>query len=117
MGSFKMRVLTTAVAVFAAAALSGCATTAATSSKPAAGDAAKAGPLPKGLDSGRGEDAYASTYRPRPAYRFTVEDSIYVASDVQGKGVGRILLEALIVECRTRGFRRRTNSAPTPFGP
>ena len=62
-----MRVLTTAVAVFAAAALSGCATTAATSIKPAAGDAAKARSLPKGLDSGRGEDAYASTYRPLPS--------------------------------------------------
>lgn len=49
--------------------------------------------------------AYASAYRTRPAYRFTVEDSIYVAADAQGKGVGRILLEALIVECRTRGFR------------
>ena len=62
-----MRVLTTAVAMCAAAALSGCATTAATSSKPASGDSAKARPLPKGLDSGRGEDAYASTYRPLPS--------------------------------------------------
>ena len=62
-----MRVLTTAVAMCAAAALSGCATTAATSSKPAGGDSAKARPLPKGLDSGRGEDAYASTYRPLPS--------------------------------------------------
>lgn len=62
-----MRVLTTAVAVCAAAALSGCATTAATSSKPAASDSAKAKPLPKGLDSGRSEDAYASTYRPLPS--------------------------------------------------
>src|SRR5690606_25954829 len=32
---------------------------------------------------------YASTYRPRPAYRFTVEDSIYLSPDQQGQGVGR----------------------------
>ena len=49
--------------------------------------------------------AYASAYRTRPAYRFTVEDSIYVAPDAQGKRVGRALLEALIGECRSRGFR------------
>lgn len=50
--------------------------------------------------------AYASAYRPRPAYRFTVEDSVYVDPDFQGQGVGRALLSALIETCEARGFRR-----------
>ena len=50
--------------------------------------------------------AYAGPYRPRPAYRYSVEDSIYVAPDGQGSGVGRTLLAALIVECERRGFRQ-----------
>lgn len=50
--------------------------------------------------------AYASAYRPRPAYRFTVEDSVYVDPDFQGRGVGRALLTALIETCEARGFRR-----------
>jgi L-amino acid N-acyltransferase YncA len=49
--------------------------------------------------------AYAGPYRPRPAYRFTVENSIYVATDAQRKGVGRTLLPALIERCETAGFR------------
>ncbi len=49
--------------------------------------------------------AYANAYRTRPAYRFTVEDSIYVAPDLQGKGIGRPLLRALIDTCTARGFR------------
>ena len=49
--------------------------------------------------------AYASAYRTRPGYRFTVENSVYVAADVQGKGVGRALLERLIATCRDGGFR------------
>ena len=36
--------------------------------------------------------AYANAYRTRPAYRFTVEDSIYISPDAQGKGIGRLLL-------------------------
>ena len=40
--------------------------------------------------------AYASAYRPRPGYRFTVEDSVYVAPAWQGHGIGRRLLAALI---------------------
>ena len=39
--------------------------------------------------------AYAGAYRTRPAYRSTVEDSIYVAPSAQGQGVGRALLGAL----------------------
>ncbi len=43
--------------------------------------------------------AYASPYRPRPAYRFTIENSIYVAYDAVGQGTGGQLLTALIEEC------------------
>ena len=50
--------------------------------------------------------AYAGYYRTRPAYRFTVEDSIYVAPQAQRRGVGRALLDALIVESEGRGFRQ-----------
>ncbi|WP_332699072.1 GNAT family N-acetyltransferase [Bosea sp. (in: a-proteobacteria)] len=50
--------------------------------------------------------AYAGAYRPRPAYRATVENSIYVAPDVQGGGVGSALLDALIEGCTARGFRQ-----------
>jgi L-amino acid N-acyltransferase YncA len=49
--------------------------------------------------------AYASTYRTRPAYRFTVEDSVYIAPEAQGKGVGRQLLEALIEASTAKGYR------------
>ena len=49
--------------------------------------------------------AYANAYRTRPAYRFTVEDSIYIAPDMQGKGIGRPLLRALIDTCTAQGFR------------
>jgi L-amino acid N-acyltransferase YncA len=49
--------------------------------------------------------SYAGPYRPRPAYRFTVENSVYVAPDQQGKGVGRALLTALIARCEAAGFR------------
>lgn len=48
---------------------------------------------------------YANAYRTRPAYRFTVENSVYIAPDVQGKGVGRTLLDSLIATCRDDGFR------------
>ena len=50
--------------------------------------------------------AYAGPYRPRPAYRFSVEDSIYVDPNAQRRGVGRVLLEHLIEECERRGFRQ-----------
>lgn len=50
--------------------------------------------------------AYAGAYRPRPAYRSTVENSIYIAPDAQGLGVGRALLAALIQDCTARGFRQ-----------
>jgi L-amino acid N-acyltransferase YncA len=42
---------------------------------------------------------YATPYRSRPAYRHTVEDSVYVANGFQGKGIGSALLSALITRC------------------
>ena len=50
--------------------------------------------------------AYAGLYRTRPAYRFTVEDSIYVDPDTQRRGVGGALLKRLIEECERQGFRQ-----------
>jgi L-amino acid N-acyltransferase YncA len=50
--------------------------------------------------------AYAGPYRPRPAYRFTVEDSIYIDPMAQRRGIGRALLERLIAESEKRGFRQ-----------
>ncbi|TBW37581.1 N-acetyltransferase family protein [Siculibacillus lacustris] len=50
--------------------------------------------------------AYAGPYRPRPAYRHTVEDSIYVAEEAQGRGLGRWLLAALISAEEARGARQ-----------
>ncbi|MCX7380532.1 MAG: GNAT family N-acetyltransferase [Alphaproteobacteria bacterium] len=49
--------------------------------------------------------AYASTYRARPGYRFTVENSVYVAPGQQGRGVGKALLPVLIDRCETLGYR------------
>lgn len=50
--------------------------------------------------------AYASAYRPRIAYRFTVENSVYVSPGAQGRGVGRALLTQLIAACEAKGFRQ-----------
>jgi L-amino acid N-acyltransferase YncA len=50
--------------------------------------------------------AYGSAYRSRPAYRHTVEDSIYVAPGMRQAGVGSALLRELIRECEQRGFRQ-----------
>ncbi|MBW4090028.1 MAG: N-acetyltransferase [Proteobacteria bacterium] len=50
--------------------------------------------------------AYAGPYRPRPAYRNTVENSIYLRPDAIGQGLGTRLLEALIDACAARGFRQ-----------
>lgn len=50
--------------------------------------------------------AYASAYRPRIAYRFSVEDSIYVAPDAPRKGIGRALLESLMARCAALGYRQ-----------
>jgi len=50
--------------------------------------------------------AYAGPFRAREAYRFTLEDSIYVRPESTGLGVGRALLESLIVACRVAGFKQ-----------
>jgi len=49
--------------------------------------------------------AYAGPYRARPAYRFSVENSIYVSPAMHRRGIGRALLDRLIAECETRGYR------------
>ena len=50
--------------------------------------------------------AYAAPFRPRPAYRFTIEDSIYIHPDAVGQGLGRLLLGELIVRCEALGYRQ-----------
>jgi len=50
--------------------------------------------------------AYAAPYRPRPAYRFTVEDTVYIAPDMQRRGLGIALLNAVVRESAARGFRQ-----------
>jgi L-amino acid N-acyltransferase YncA len=50
--------------------------------------------------------AYAGAYRPRPAYRFTVENSVYLQPTIQRRGIGLQLLQRLIGECEARGFRQ-----------
>ena len=50
--------------------------------------------------------AYVTAYRERPAYRWAVEDSVYVAADAQRRGIGRMLLERLVLETEASGFRQ-----------
>jgi L-amino acid N-acyltransferase YncA len=50
--------------------------------------------------------AYATAYRPRPAYRFTVEDSVYVVDGFHGKGIGSALLGCLIERCEAGWWRQ-----------
>ncbi len=50
--------------------------------------------------------AYAAPYRDRPAYRYTLEDSIYIAHDAAGLGAGRALLDALVLACARAGYRQ-----------
>jgi len=49
--------------------------------------------------------AYAGPYRARPAYRFSVENSVYVAPEAHRRGIGRLLLARLIADCEARGYR------------
>ena len=58
------------------------------------------------IDGGLCGYAYAGLYRTRPAYRLTLEDSVYVAPDMQRRGIGRALLAALIEAAQARGFRQ-----------
>lgn len=50
--------------------------------------------------------AYASPFRPRTAYRYAVESSIYAAPGHQGRGLGRALMDQLISHCRDMGLRQ-----------
>ena len=50
--------------------------------------------------------AYAGAYRPRPAYRFTVENSVYLQPAIHRRGIGQQLLQRLIGECAACGFRQ-----------
>ncbi|MES2954899.1 MAG: N-acetyltransferase family protein [Pseudomonadota bacterium] len=50
--------------------------------------------------------AYGNWFKPRPAYRYSVEDSIYLAPDAGGKGVGRALLSELLARCESAGIRK-----------
>jgi L-amino acid N-acyltransferase YncA len=50
--------------------------------------------------------AYANHFRPRRAYRFCVEDSIYLDPDAHRQGVGRLLLAELLAQCEARGARQ-----------
>ena len=58
-----------------------------------------------GIDGAFAGYAYASPFRPRPAYRYGVEGSIYVVADARGRGVGRALLTALVDRVRAMGLR------------
>jgi len=58
-----------------------------------------------GIDGAFAGYAYASPFRPRPAYRYGVEGSIYVEADARGRGVGRALLTALVDRVRAMGLR------------
>lgn len=49
---------------------------------------------------------YAGPYRPRPAYRYTIEDSIYLADGESGKGIGQLLLAALVKRCEQGPWRQ-----------
>jgi L-amino acid N-acyltransferase YncA len=50
--------------------------------------------------------AYGNWFKPRPAYRYSVEDSIYLAPDQHGKGLGRALLAELLARCEAVGIRK-----------
>ena len=62
--------------------------------------------------------AYAGNWRPRPAYKFSVEDSIYIDKDAVGQGVGKALLPVLIEQCTALGKKQMVavigDSASTP---
>ena len=49
---------------------------------------------------------YCAPYRPRSAYRYSLEDSVYVRHDMHGRGIGTALLAELIGVCETAGYRQ-----------
>jgi len=58
------------------------------------------------IDGATAGYCYATPYRPRAAYRNTIEDSIYIDNAFRGRGIGRVLLEALIARCETGPWRQ-----------
>jgi phosphinothricin acetyltransferase len=50
--------------------------------------------------------AYAAPFRPRAAYRYTVEDSVYVAPEAQGRGIGKAMLAQVLADCEALGLRQ-----------
>ncbi len=58
------------------------------------------------LDGAVAGYAYAGPYHGRPGYRFTLEDSVYIAPESQRRGIGRVLLAALIEAAEAQGFRQ-----------
>ena len=50
--------------------------------------------------------AYANHFRPRPAYRYCLEDSVYLADGARGQGLGRLLLAELLAGCTAAGARQ-----------
>ena len=69
-------------------------------------------------DGGIAGYAYAGPFRPRPAYRWSVEDSVYVSAHMHRRGIGAALLGRLIVAAEQRGYRQMVavigDSAQTP---
>lgn len=75
----------------------------------------KVGPYLVREDEGRVVGyAYAGSFRARPAYRFTVETSIYVHADARGRGVGRSLYGVLLPCLVAQGFRRAIAGVTLP---
>jgi len=61
--------------------------------------------------------AYASRFRPRPAYRFAVETSVYLDPDFQGRGIGRALYERLLPLLEAQGFAQAVAAITLPNDP
>jgi phosphinothricin acetyltransferase len=57
-------------------------------------------------DSGVLGFAYCNWFKPRPAYRFSAEDSIYLSPTAAGRGLGRLLLEELATQAERAGIRK-----------
>lgn len=50
--------------------------------------------------------AWADWFRPRPGYRFTLENSVYVSDHAQGNGIGKTLLKQVLVDAHQKGFKQ-----------
>ncbi|CAG9272770.1 phosphinothricin acetyltransferase [Paraburkholderia unamae] len=68
------------------------------------------------IDSRVAGYCYATPYRPRPAYRYAVEDSIYIDETFRGRGLGHTLLDALIARCEAGPWRQMIAVVADPKG-